>query len=264
MGCYLFREYGIPILMNIIIFEKHELAASAQCIFLKPQDKRTIHLLKVLHKKPGDLFDAGVLEGNRGKGRIDTLSHEGSLECSLELNEPPLPRNPICLGVGFPRPIQLKRLLRDLASFGVEGIDLMGTDLGEKSYRHTTLLTDGGARNALIQGAIQARDTVIPWIRDYPHLKAWLEARPWRDRNPLLIAADNLRPQGAFAQMKPTEQPILVAIGAERGWSDRERDMLEAAGFCRLSLGSRVLRTETACIAAVVLALEKTGNLGYT
>ncbi|MDR1301555.1 MAG: 16S rRNA (uracil(1498)-N(3))-methyltransferase [Treponema sp.] len=248
--------------MNIILFEKQELAASDKGILLKPQDKRTIHLLKVLHKKPGDLFDAGVLEGNWGRGRIETHNHDGSLECSLALDQPPLPRSPICLGVGFPRPIQLKRLLRDMASLGLEGIDLMGTDLGEKSYQHTTLLTDGGARDALMQGAIQARDTIIPRIQDYPHLKAWLEARPWRDRNPLLIAADNLRPQGALAQMKPTTRPILVAIGAERGWSDRERDMLEAAGFCRLSLGSRVLRTETACVAAVVLALEKTGSLG--
>jgi RsmE family RNA methyltransferase len=54
---------------------------------------------------------------------------------------------------------------------------------------------------------------------------------------------------------------VVLAIGSERGWSERERDMLEAAGFLRLSLGSRALRTETACVAAVVLALEKTGAL---
>jgi 16S rRNA U1498 N3-methylase RsmE len=37
---------------------------------------------------------------------------------------------------------------------------------------------------------------------------------------------------------------------------------MEAAGFLRLSLGSRALRTETACVAAVVLAIEKIGELG--
>jgi 16S rRNA U1498 N3-methylase RsmE len=42
----------------------------------------------------------------------------------------------------------------------------------------------------------------------------------------------------------------------------RERDLLEAAGFLRLSLGSRALRTETACVAAAILAMEKTGELG--
>jgi RsmE family RNA methyltransferase len=51
-------------------------------------------------------------------------------------------------------------------------------------------------------------------------------------------------------------------VGAARGWSDQERDALEDAGFLRHSLGSRALRTETACVAAAVLALEKTGELG--
>jgi 16S rRNA U1498 N3-methylase RsmE len=36
---------------------------------------------------------------------------------------------------------------------------------------------------------------------------------------------------------------------------------LEQAGFARLSLGKRALRTETACVVAVALALEKTGEL---
>jgi RsmE family RNA methyltransferase len=54
---------------------------------------------------------------------------------------------------------------------------------------------------------------------------------------------------------------LVLAIGPERGWSDRERGLLEGEGFSRLSLGSRALRTETACIAAVVLAQEKLGAL---
>jgi 16S rRNA U1498 N3-methylase RsmE len=37
--------------------------------------------------------------------------------------------------------------------------------------------------------------------------------------------------------------------------------MLEAAGFNRLSLGQRALRTETACVAAAVLGMEKIGEL---
>jgi RsmE family RNA methyltransferase len=53
-----------------------------------------------------------------------------------------------------------------------------------------------------------------------------------------------------------------MAVGPERGWSDRERDRLEDSGFVRLSMGNRALRTETACVAAAVLALEKIGGLG--
>jgi RsmE family RNA methyltransferase len=53
----------------------------------------------------------------------------------------------------------------------------------------------------------------------------------------------------------------VLAIGPERGWSDRERKLLEDSGFLRLSLGERALRTETACVAATVLAMEKIGAM---
>ena len=42
---------------------------------------------------------------------------------------------------------------------------------------------------------------------------------------------------------------VLVAVGPEGGWTDDEVDRLEAHGFVRLSLGSRILRTDTAVIA---------------
>ncbi|MDR1909288.1 MAG: RsmE family RNA methyltransferase [Spirochaetaceae bacterium] len=244
--------------MNIILFEPDETGRP-----LSRRDERTAHLLKVLRKKPGDTFDAGILGGPVGTGRIEALRLDGSLTYTLDLRGAPPERTPIRAGVGFPRPIQLRRLLRDLSSLGLEAVDLLGSDLGEKSYRDTKLLSGGGARAALIEGAAQARDTALPELRLFPDLDRWIEARPWQreGRSPLLIAADNVRPEGTFAHLGPRRGPMVLAVGSERGWSDRERDLLERAGFTRLSLGKRALRTETACVAAAVLAMEKIGAL---
>jgi RsmE family RNA methyltransferase len=138
----------------------------------------------------------------------------------------------------------------------------VGADLVEKIYRDTALLTDGGARDALVEGAIQARDTGIPALSTYPSLDAWLEADLWSAVPvTLLVAPDNVRPMGAMADLPVQHRPAVLAIGPERGWSDRERDLLEKAGFLRLSMGKRALRTETACVAAAVLAMEKIGEL---
>jgi RsmE family RNA methyltransferase len=249
--------------VNIILFEPWEPGK-----VLSRRDKRTIHLLKVLHKKVGDSFDAGILGGRRGTGRIEKINFDGSLFVSLMVDEEPSPRLPLRVAVGFPRPIQLRRLLRDLSNLGIEAVDLLGTELGEKSYRDTKLLSDGGAREALIEGAVQSRDTSIPELAVFASLDAWLRERAWDKRGggvrsfPLLVAADNVRPEGAMSRLSPMRGPMVLAVGAERGWSDRERDALEDAGFSRLSLGGRALRTETACVAAAVLALEKIGELG--
>ncbi|MDR0878816.1 MAG: 16S rRNA (uracil(1498)-N(3))-methyltransferase [Treponema sp.] len=247
--------------MNLILLEPNELGKP-----IPRRDERTIHLLKVLHKKVGDTFDAGVLGGQRGMGCIEKINIEGSIVYSLRLTEDSPPRLPLRVAVGFPRPIQLRRLLRDLSNLGVAAIDLMGTELGEKSYRDTNLLSDGGAKAALIEGAVQSRDTIIPVLSLFPTLEDWLRERPWDKaaacQPPVLVAADNVRPEGAMARLGSIPGPMVLAIGSERGWSDGERDSLENAGFLRLSIGERALRTETACVAAVTLALEKIGELG--
>ncbi|AEF81686.1 RNA methyltransferase superfamily [Leadbettera azotonutricia ZAS-9] len=272
-----FLCYTPPV--NIILFEPHEMGKP-----LPRRDERTIHLLKVLRKKAGDSFDAGLLGGNVGTGFIEDIKFDGSIVYILDLKEAPPPRYPVRLAVGFPRPIQIRRILRDLSNLGLEAIDLIGTELGEKSYRDTKLLTDGGARAALIEGAVQARDTRIPLLSAYTSLDEWLGERPWdkpqspehtsdfswniyaaglsKNRSPILIAADNVRPEGTLANLSALGQSMVLAVGSERGWSDAERDKLEAAGFLRLSMGDRALRTETACTAAAILALEKTGVLG--
>jgi RsmE family RNA methyltransferase len=64
-----------------------------------------------------------------------------------------------------------------------------------------------------------------------------------------------------MANLPRHRRPTVLAIGPERGWSDRERDLLEGAGFLRLSMGKRALRTETACVVAAALAMEKLGEL---
>jgi RsmE family RNA methyltransferase len=266
--------------MNLVLFEYDELADPA-CGTLSRRDRRAVHLLNVLHKKEGDNFDAGFVGGKLGTGTVMEID-SGAIRFSLNLNAAPPPRTPLRLVVGFPRPIQLRRLLRDCASLGLETVDLAGTDLGEKSYRDTKLLSDGGARAALLEGAAQARDTRLPELAVYPSLAAWLSARPWvcgteapgceRADAPArpadarsglsLVAADNVRPDGSFADLEtPAGLRAVLAVGPERGWSGRERELLETAGFRRLSLGSRALRTETACTAAVVLLMEKLGCL---
>jgi len=53
----------------------------------------------------------------------------------------------------------------------------------------------------------------------------------------------------------------VVAIGPEGGWSPRDRETLAAAGFTGLRLGPRVLRTETAGLAAIAALQSRFGDL---
>lgn len=52
----------------------------------------------------------------------------------------------------------------------------------------------------------------------------------------------------------PSSTPLILALGPEGGWKDEELDAFESAGWISASLGTTILRAETAAIAAVAIA----------
>lgn len=65
----------------------------------------------------------------------------------------------------------------------------------------------------------------------------------------------------ALATVEIASGAVVVAIGPEGGWSPRDRDTLSAAGFTGLRLGPRILRTETAGLAAIAALQSRFGDL---
>ncbi|HYC10116.1 MAG TPA: 16S rRNA (uracil(1498)-N(3))-methyltransferase [Steroidobacteraceae bacterium] len=63
------------------------------------------------------------------------------------------------------------------------------------------------------------------------------------------------------AQVARPEGAVLVLIGPEGGLAEEEQQRALAAGFLGVRLGPRVLRTETAAIAALVLLQREFGDL---
>ena len=54
----------------------------------------------------------------------------------------------------------------------------------------------------------------------------------------------------------------MAAIGSERGWTDKERNLLEKYGYVRCGMGERIMRTETAATVSASIILNKMGFLG--
>jgi 16S rRNA (uracil1498-N3)-methyltransferase len=54
---------------------------------------------------------------------------------------------------------------------------------------------------------------------------------------------------------------VVLAVGPEGGWSPTDREQLRAAGFRGLRLGPRILRTETAGLAAIAALQSRLGDL---
>ena len=87
----------------------------------------------------------------------------------------------------------------------------------------------------------------VPTVLPVATLTAWLaRARPEVLRFTLAPGAST----SLHALERPTG-PLVLLVGPEGGLSPRERQDAEAAGFDPLRLGPRILRTETAALAAL-------------
>lgn len=248
--------------MNICLFSPEEILNP-----LDIQDERAQHILKILHKKEGESFSAGIIGGQAGTAVIKKIDVEekkssdgkktfkgGKIYFDFKPESDGKKLYPLKMIIGFPRPIQLKRLLRDMASLGVQEVHLTGTELGEKSYLKSDLATKGEAEKFLLDGSVQAGSTQIPKLFIHQTLKNCLEQI---DLEGKLLALDNIEPsQSLSCALKEKPQKAVAAIGSERGWTNYERQLFRQNGFELLSMGKRILRTETASTVAVSLILN--------
>ena len=259
---------GILTRMNICLFTQDEINKP-----LPVRDERGVHIIKILHKKTGDTFSAGIIGGMAGTATIteitgSTADSEGTISFTFNPETDGKPLYPLTLIIGFPRPIQLKRLLRDIAGLGVCAVHLTGTELGEKSYMQSSLVERGAAYQMLLDGTVQAAGTHVPGLFLHKTLAECLDAV--QSNGKIKIALDNVRASctlTGFLAAHPVkaaeeaDESVMAAIGSERGWSDRERVQLEDADWTRCSMGQRILRTETAATVAASVILAAMGKL---
>ena len=237
--------------MNLILFEPAEIERA-----LPRSDRRARHILDVLRRGVGDTFDAGLINGARGKATLVAADSDG-VTLRFAPTHPAQEPAPITLVVGLPRPQTARDILRDATTLGVGTIHFVRTEKAEASYAQSTLWTSGEWRRHLIAGAEQAFDTRIPDVthgRSLPDIVSTLPSAPAATR----LALDNYEAATTLGVCHVLDaKPVVLAVGSERGWSAAERTLLRDAGFELVHLGGRVLRTETACIAALSLLRAK-------
>jgi RsmE family RNA methyltransferase len=248
--------------LNLVLFEPAEIS-----IPLPRSDPRARHVLDVLRRNPGDTFDAGLVNGPRGKATLTAVKPE-SLALTFAWGEAPPPLSPLTLLIGLPRPQTARKILQDATALGAGALHFVATERAEPSYANSTLWSSGEWRRHLLAGAAQAFCTRLPEVTFAHGLREAITALP---PEAVRVALDNyespaslaitLKPFTTANRASPAAPPVVLALGSERGWAAAERDLLRANGFALAHLGSRVLRTETACVAAIAIVKSTLGWL---
>lgn len=246
--------------MNLILFELAEIAAP-----LPRTDPRAEHILKVLRRQIGDTFDVGLVDGPLGKGTLAAIS-DATLTLTFVWGPPPAPADPITLLLGLPRPQTARDILRDATTLGVGALHFVATERSDPNYAAATLWTSGEWRRHCLAGAAQAFTTRLPAVTNNHTLATALASLPTATSDPaadpIRLALDNYEAATALSVChRSSAKPVVLAFGPERGWGPADRAALRAHGFTLVHLGNRVLRSETAVIAALTLVRARLGLL---
>jgi len=221
-------------------------------------DARLEHVRGVLRMGVGDSFDVGVVNGPVGRARIVAMMDD-ALDLELEWGAEPQALPAIGLVIGLPRPQTARKVLQEATSLGVRRMDFFAARKGDPAYRTSSLWADGAYEEYLIKGAEQAFDTRIPEVALHEDLESALAAA--HDANARKLALDVYEGTRRMSEAVAGCADVSLALGPERGWSRAERDLLRARGYELVHLSERVLRVETATLAAIVLAQSALGLL---
>ena len=217
------------------------------------------HIMRVLRLRPGDalaLFDG---RGGEHAARVEGFRKDAVIvevgERSATAVESPLS---LTLAQGVSRGERMDWVVQKATELGVSCISPVMTErtmvkLDAQQAERKRLHWRGIAIAACEQSG---RDR-IPEIGTPLGLPEFLGRVDARATRVLLSPAGTLR----IADLPRPEGGVLVLIGPEGGLAEPEQRAAIAAGFVGVRLGPRVLRTETAAVAALTLLQYRFGDL---
>ena len=226
--------------MNLALLFDEDFIAPDRAIL---SGRRLAHLHSVIKIVAGDTVPVGREGGQMGTGEVVRLT-DTEAELQVTLDQPPPAPLPLTLVLAMPRPKMFRRILQTCAALGVKDLWLINSYKVEKSFWQTPWLSDQQVRENLTLGLEQSKDTLMPRVQIRKLFKPFVE-----DELPSLVAGRKaLVAHPGTSTSCPTHlnQPTVLCIGPEGGFTDYEVGKLEDAGCQGVHLGPRILRVETA------------------
>lgn len=224
-----------------------------------PEDTAN-HLLRVMRLREGD---ACVLFNGDGHDYSAEVTVAGKREARVRIgagqqvdNESPLR---ITLLQGIARGEKMDLILQKATELGVAAVIPVNAERTEVKLDAARAAKRLAHWHSVIASACgQSGRARVPSLVPPQNLQAAAQGLP---ADTLKLTLD---PQGEHRLASLETAPaggVVIAIGPEGGWSPRDRQALQDAGFQGLQLGPRILRTETAGLAAIAALQARLGDL---
>lgn len=219
------------------------------------------HLRTVLRVKVGDTIALCDERGTEYQGTITRLSTTTG-EVRLTGVTSPTPRFSLTLAQGLLKGQKMDFLVEKATELGVNRIIPFASQFTVGQVRADRQAERLARWHRIAQSAAKQSGNPIPRL-DPPRSFAEFEhALPNNIPTLLFHEKEQHETLKHFAEKHPRLSALRVIIGAEGGFAEEEIAQARQAGYTLLSLGSHILRAETASVVAVTLCQFLWGNLG--
>jgi 16S rRNA (uracil1498-N3)-methyltransferase len=227
---------------------------SKQIVTLTADEAR--HLREVLRLKPGDEvqvfdgvgkeFQAIVLQARRESAELE-------LKNEIETSRPESPLQ-LTLAVALLKGEKFDLVVQKGTELGVNRFVPLTTRYADIRLRDEADAAKRVARwqRIALEAAKQCGRSVVPEVTLPVSFESVIE-----ENSCVLLSERGGRPLNTDLKTRN----LVAVVGSEGGWSDEELEQARAANVPLVTLGGRVLRAETAAIAAAVLFQHLYGDL---
>jgi 16S rRNA (uracil1498-N3)-methyltransferase len=208
------------------------------------------HLSRTLRARVGQEFEVVCGEMVR-RGVVASVSDE---RVEFELGEE------VVASTSTPITLLLAVFKFDLMEWAIEKCTELDVTsilpvIARRTEKHLALAAEKRVerwRRIAREASEQARRAKPPEIGDPVKLSAALDVAA--DLRVVLTETEREAQLRDVLCERPGVQSLALAVGPEGGWTPDELQLFEQAGWIAASLGSTILRAETAAIAALVIA----------
>ncbi len=207
------------------------------------------HLRTVLRLRAGaevELFDGA---GRSLSGKVEYEGPQTRISALKELEPDPANRFTLALAPALIKADRFEWMLEKATELGVGQFIPLQTRFATVHIPEARLASRLTRWERIVtEASKQSRRDTVPGLRAPLPWTELLAAREYASYDRVMLcgpASERLRP------IHTTKERVLLCVGPEGGWADSEVEIAEQAGFRLVSMGSRILRAETAAIAAV-------------
>ncbi|MDX2251045.1 MAG: 16S rRNA (uracil(1498)-N(3))-methyltransferase [Nitrospira sp.] len=223
-----------------------------------------IHLRDSLRITVGETLWFGNGQGSRYRAEITDVSKRAVTGRILEtIQEPPRRTPRLILGQSLLKGEKMDWVIQKAVELGVDElvpVESRHSVVQLKADRVDHQLTRW--QRIAVEAAQQSEQWRVPTITAPQSLATLLKNRATGTAT--LMLAERLDGQSLRTIELPQDaaSSVLILIGPEGGWSQEELLLAEQAGIQPITLGSHILRAETAAIATISILQSRLGNLG--